>query len=255
MAYSKQTWNDDDSDTPLSAERLNHMEDGIEAAGGLPANWTINDDNTIWGPNNGNSTLSMTEDSGDITLYGTSGFALLHADETASHLWVQAAEGQTNPLLHLHDENGDVVFQIDPDGTMTPPPGGGGLTTQTFVMPSDQGLAADSWSIFGYETDLAVGTYLVHAQMEVEAASGCTAIEVSLRPSSAGTVTFTGARGADTAITAGQRKHLSISCIAEVTAPCGIDYQTWCTGGGGSLRRNTLHANTICSAMTVTKIA
>jgi hypothetical protein len=29
MAYAKQTWNNDDSNTPLSAARLNHIEDGI----------------------------------------------------------------------------------------------------------------------------------------------------------------------------------------------------------------------------------
>lgn len=29
MAYDKQTWNNDDPDTPLSASRLNHIEDGI----------------------------------------------------------------------------------------------------------------------------------------------------------------------------------------------------------------------------------
>lgn len=33
MAYSKQTWKDDpDHTTPLSANRLNHMEDGIADA-------------------------------------------------------------------------------------------------------------------------------------------------------------------------------------------------------------------------------
>lgn len=32
MAYVKQTWNNDDPATPLSASRLNHMEDGIETA-------------------------------------------------------------------------------------------------------------------------------------------------------------------------------------------------------------------------------
>lgn len=33
MAYQKQTWNDNPGgNTPLSAARLNHMEDGIEAA-------------------------------------------------------------------------------------------------------------------------------------------------------------------------------------------------------------------------------
>lgn len=32
MAYSPQTWNNDDPATPLSAERLTHIEDGIEAA-------------------------------------------------------------------------------------------------------------------------------------------------------------------------------------------------------------------------------
>lgn len=31
MAYEKQMWTDNDASTPLSAERLNHMEDGIEA--------------------------------------------------------------------------------------------------------------------------------------------------------------------------------------------------------------------------------
>lgn len=31
MAYEKQTWNDGDTSTPLSAERLNHIEDGIAA--------------------------------------------------------------------------------------------------------------------------------------------------------------------------------------------------------------------------------
>ena len=29
MAYEKQTWNNDDPSTPLSASRLNHIEDGI----------------------------------------------------------------------------------------------------------------------------------------------------------------------------------------------------------------------------------
>lgn len=29
MAYSKQTWNNDDPETPLSAARFSHMEDGI----------------------------------------------------------------------------------------------------------------------------------------------------------------------------------------------------------------------------------
>ena len=29
MAYEKQTWNNGDEATPLSAERLNHIEDGI----------------------------------------------------------------------------------------------------------------------------------------------------------------------------------------------------------------------------------
>lgn len=29
MAYEKQTWNNGDATTPLSAERLNHIEDGI----------------------------------------------------------------------------------------------------------------------------------------------------------------------------------------------------------------------------------
>ena len=29
MAYEKQTWNNGDPATPLSAERLNHIEDGI----------------------------------------------------------------------------------------------------------------------------------------------------------------------------------------------------------------------------------
>lgn len=29
MAYEKQTWNNGDAATPLSAERLNHIEDGI----------------------------------------------------------------------------------------------------------------------------------------------------------------------------------------------------------------------------------
>jgi len=32
MAYEKQEWRDGDPSTPLSAARLNHMEDGIEAA-------------------------------------------------------------------------------------------------------------------------------------------------------------------------------------------------------------------------------
>lgn len=32
MAYSKQTWNNGDSGTPLSAARLSHIEDGIHAA-------------------------------------------------------------------------------------------------------------------------------------------------------------------------------------------------------------------------------
>lgn len=31
MAYTKQTWNDDDPATPLSAARLNHLEEGIAA--------------------------------------------------------------------------------------------------------------------------------------------------------------------------------------------------------------------------------
>ena len=31
MAYTKQTWNDDDPATPLSAARLNHIEEGIAA--------------------------------------------------------------------------------------------------------------------------------------------------------------------------------------------------------------------------------
>lgn len=31
MAYTKQTWNDDDPATPLSAARLNHVEEGIAA--------------------------------------------------------------------------------------------------------------------------------------------------------------------------------------------------------------------------------
>ncbi|WP_168226620.1 collagen-like protein [Tomitella fengzijianii] len=31
MAYSKQTWNNDDPETPLSAERMTHIEDGIAA--------------------------------------------------------------------------------------------------------------------------------------------------------------------------------------------------------------------------------
>ena len=31
MAYEKQTWNDDDEDTPLSAARLTHIEEGIAA--------------------------------------------------------------------------------------------------------------------------------------------------------------------------------------------------------------------------------
>lgn len=32
MAYVKQTWTNDDPETPLSAERLTHIEDGLEAA-------------------------------------------------------------------------------------------------------------------------------------------------------------------------------------------------------------------------------
>lgn len=33
MTYAKQTWADDESgETPISAERLNHMEDGLDAA-------------------------------------------------------------------------------------------------------------------------------------------------------------------------------------------------------------------------------
>lgn len=32
MAYTAQEWRDDDADTPLSAERLTHMENGIAAA-------------------------------------------------------------------------------------------------------------------------------------------------------------------------------------------------------------------------------
>ncbi len=32
MAYTPQTWNNDDPATPLSAERLTHIEEGIEAA-------------------------------------------------------------------------------------------------------------------------------------------------------------------------------------------------------------------------------
>ena len=31
MAYEKQTWKDGSKSTPLSAERLNHMEEGIAA--------------------------------------------------------------------------------------------------------------------------------------------------------------------------------------------------------------------------------
>lgn len=31
MAYTKQTWNNDDPSTPLSAARLTHIEDGIAA--------------------------------------------------------------------------------------------------------------------------------------------------------------------------------------------------------------------------------
>lgn len=34
MAYEKQTWTDGDPQTPLSAARLSHMEDGIAAADG-----------------------------------------------------------------------------------------------------------------------------------------------------------------------------------------------------------------------------
>lgn len=38
MAYEKQEWRDDDPETPLSAERLKHIEDGIadKAAKGDP---------------------------------------------------------------------------------------------------------------------------------------------------------------------------------------------------------------------------
>lgn len=36
MAYDKQTWKDGDKQTPLSAARLNHMEEGIAAASGAP---------------------------------------------------------------------------------------------------------------------------------------------------------------------------------------------------------------------------
>ena len=40
MAYTKQDWANGDSDTPLSAERLGHMEQGISdahaAAAGIP---------------------------------------------------------------------------------------------------------------------------------------------------------------------------------------------------------------------------
>lgn len=32
MAYVKQTWNDGDPDTPLSAARLSHIEDGLSDA-------------------------------------------------------------------------------------------------------------------------------------------------------------------------------------------------------------------------------
>ena len=35
MAYTKQTWTNGDSSTPLSAERLNHIEDGIAAAAAI----------------------------------------------------------------------------------------------------------------------------------------------------------------------------------------------------------------------------
>ena len=37
MAYTKQTWTNGDSSTPLSAERLNHIEDGIAAAAAINA--------------------------------------------------------------------------------------------------------------------------------------------------------------------------------------------------------------------------
>ena len=32
MAYTKQTWTNDDPDTPLSGPRMSHIEDGLEAA-------------------------------------------------------------------------------------------------------------------------------------------------------------------------------------------------------------------------------
>ena len=32
MAYARNTWNNDDPKTPLSAERLNRIEQGIESA-------------------------------------------------------------------------------------------------------------------------------------------------------------------------------------------------------------------------------
>ena len=32
MAYEKQTWNNDDPDTPITAARLDHIETGIESA-------------------------------------------------------------------------------------------------------------------------------------------------------------------------------------------------------------------------------
>lgn len=32
MAYDKQTWNNDDPETPMSAARFSHMEDGISEA-------------------------------------------------------------------------------------------------------------------------------------------------------------------------------------------------------------------------------
>lgn len=32
MAYEPQTWTNDDPETPLSAERMTHIEEGIEAA-------------------------------------------------------------------------------------------------------------------------------------------------------------------------------------------------------------------------------
>lgn len=47
MAYSKQTWLDNNPSTPLSAERLNHMEDGIEAANSVDKTLSLTSENPL----------------------------------------------------------------------------------------------------------------------------------------------------------------------------------------------------------------